>query len=507
MPKQSISKALRIKVSLLLIALLTASLISIFVVESRLLAALVVLVTGLIGIGLTFLFLSPLEKLIFALKNISSGNIGVKVEIHTGDEIEDISNVVNQMVLSVKQIVDKVEEEKAILFAQSSKLNLILSSMDDGIIAVDLHKNILFANIAAQKITGFSLQEMLNKPIDTFIKVFSKKEEILSKMYCPINFSEQPLQPFTSDQSLKLVGKEGRQANILFTGLPISGSLHSNLGCILVLHDLTQENELEQMKLDFVSMASHELRTPLTSIIGYLKVFIDENRTKITAEELNLLEKSLASAQRLYTLVINLLNVNKIERERLVITPEPLDWEATLKKAAEDLQNQAKQKNIILTLIPSPTPIPKVMADPMRIVEVVNNLVSNAINYTKAGGKVTVSTQVTPNEVITTVEDTGIGMSPEAVAKLFTKFFRASSTLDPNYKHGTGLGLYISKSVIDHLKGKIWVESELGKGSKFHFSLPLISSSDNQIFKVSIESHLQNPMITPSPQQAPPTVH
>ncbi len=488
---------LRLKIAVLFILFTLVSLVSSFLLENKLLVGLIILMAGVVGVLLSFVFLGPLEKVFQAIKVISSGNIGTKVEVHTADEIEDISNSVNQMVVSLRQIVDRVEQEKSILSAQSGKLNLILSSIDDGIIAVDLHKNVLFANTAAQRITGFTLPEILNKPVDQLVKIFSKKEEILSKSYCPINFTEQSTQPYTSDQSLKLVGKGGRETNIVFTGLPVAGGLHTNLGCILVLHDLTKENELEQMKLDFVSMASHELRTPLTSIIGYLKVFIDENKTKITADELGLLEKSLASSQRLYTLVINLLNVNKIERERLVITPEPLDWKTTLTKAVEELQNLAKQKSIALTLTPLPDPLPKVMADPMRIVEVINNLVSNAINYTKAGGKIMVYSQVTPNEVVTTIEDTGIGMSPDAVNKLFTKFFRASSTLDPNYKQGTGLGLYISKSVIDHLRGKIWVESELGKGSRFHFSLPIARASDVGVSKVSLESHLQNPLPLP----------
>ncbi|MBI2600794.1 PAS domain S-box protein [Candidatus Daviesbacteria bacterium] len=500
MPNQPLKKSLRLKIAFIIGLVSFLSLIFYNFLDNKLLTSLLIVFSGAGGIFLSFVFLKPLEKLFFTLKVISSGNIGTKAEIHSNDELGDISTALNQMMLSVKQVVDKVEEEKGILSSQTSKLNLILSSITDGIIAVDLHKNVLFANTAAQKITGFTLQEMINRPVDQFMKVFSKREEIMAKNYCPLSFSDQPSSPFTSDQSLKLIGKDSKQTDIILSGLPITGNLQSNLGCILVIHDLTKESELEQMKLDFVSMASHELRTPLTSIIGYLKVFIDENRQKITKEELELLEKSLASAQRLYTLVINLLNVNKIERQRLVISPEPIDWSATLTKAVEDLQNQAKQKSIILSLTLPATPLPKVMADTTRITEVVNNLVSNAVNYTKSGGKVTVYTQTTPNEVITTIEDTGMGIPKEAIPRLFNKFFRAASTLDPNYKQGTGLGLYISKSIIDNLKGKIWVESEIGTGSKFHFSLPIATTSDSLQQKGALEMRMQNYL-------NPPVVH
>ena len=163
----------------------------------------------------------------------------------------------------------------------------------------------------------------------------------------------------------------------------------------------------------------------------------------------------------------------------MTLSKEPVDWQAVLQKSVEDIQNQAKLKNIDLSLVPSSSSLPKILADPLRIPEVVNNLIANAINYTNQGGKISVLTSVTPNEVITTITDNGVGIPKEAISHLFTKFFRVSNQLQKANK-GTGLGLYISKSIVEKLGGKIWVESEVGKGTSFHFTLPIAVSGGTQ---------------------------
>ena len=157
------------------------------------------------------------------------------------------------------------------------------------------------------------------------------------------------------------------------------------------------------------------------------------------------------------------------------VSIEPIDYSLVLQKAIEDLRGQANQKNIVLTLTIPPT-MPKVLADPIRISEVVTNLLVNAINYTNPGGKVMVTTTLSPNEVTTTVSDTGVGIPKEALPHLFNKFFRVSNQTQKMSK-GTGLGLYIAKSIVEKLNGKIWVESEQGVGSKFSFTLPIVTLS------------------------------
>lgn len=417
-----------------------------------------------------FKLLSPLSALLKGADTLSSGNLNFRVDIRSHDELEKLGESFNKLADNLKQSVEKLEQDKDIISGERNKLQAVISSVIDGIIAVDLSKNVVLANKTAQYLTGYTEIQMQGKSIDSLIHLFSTQEEIPVKTYCQIDFGHSSPEAKIFE-SLILVGLNGKKVKINLSVSPISGGIQTNLGCILILHDLTYESELEQMKLDFVSMASHELKTPLTAIIGYLSVFMDENRKTLTKDQSELLDRSLVSAKQLQALVENLLSVNRIEREQMNAAVEPVDLNTILGKAIEDLQNQAKLKNIILNFIRNDT-LPKVLADPVRIGEVINNLVANAINYTTAGGKISVYMKASPNEVTTTVKDTGMGIPPEAIPHLFNKFFRVSNSMQKSNK-GTGLGLYISKSIIQKLNGKIWVESEPGKGSNFHFSLPV----------------------------------
>lgn len=427
---------------------------------------------------LILFILKPLKKILQTTENLKSGNLNSRLDIRSRDEFEEWANSFNSVAAYLQQSLASSEQSQYVTTAEKNRLDVILSSIIDGIIAIDLSKNIVLANKTAERITGYTKDELIGHAVEQFIHIFDGKEEILPKNYCQISFS-QPVDSSSSHDLVTLVGKEGKQTKVKMSTSPVSEGVRSNLGCVLILHDLTQEQELEQMKLDFVSMASHELRTPLTSIVGYLSVFVSENKNKIPKEEMELIDRSLASSQQLLALVGNLLSVNKIEKEQLTLSKEPVDWQIILKKTVEDLQNQAKLKNINLRLSEPVGPLPKVIADPLRINEVVNNLVTNSINYTNPGGSIVISLELTPNEVITTISDNGIGIPKEAISHLFNKFFRVSNQLQKANK-GTGLGLYISKSIVTKLGGKIWVESEVGKGTRFHFSLLIANTNSLQ---------------------------
>lgn len=459
-------KLLSLKIAIVILLAIFTSSFSFFIIPNLVITILVAILTAVLAVTASFWILKPLDILTTGVRILSKGNFNHRFDIRSGDELEDVGNSFNLMADKLTQAFQNLEKDKDLISVEKNELDVVLSSVIDGIIALDFNKNIILLNKAAQNLTGFTKEEASSKPIDQLIHLFSDQEEISSKYYCQENFN----------QPLKLVGKNGQQTKVRLLSSQVLEGVPTKLGCILILHDLSKEEELEQMKFDFVSMASHELKTPLTSIIGYLSVFLNEYKSKLPKEEFDLLNKSLASAQQLLRLVQNLLSVNKIEKEQLSVSLEPLDYYLILSKAVEDLRSQANLKNIVLTLIPPSSPLPKVVADPLRIGEVITNLVANAINYTGAGGKVQVFTQTFPNEIITSVSDTGVGIPKEAIPHLFNKFFRVSNQLQKADK-GTGLGLYIAKSIIEKLHGKIWVESEPGKGSKFCFTLPILTQS------------------------------
>lgn len=462
--KPPIRKTLRLKIALVIIfSSLFPYILGFFIQPNSLYFFVAAALSTVTAITFLFLTLNPLNLLVKGTGVFAGGNLNYRVNIKTGDEFEDIGNSFNMMAVQLSRIIQQVSDEKTVAISEMNKFDEILSSIIDGIIGLDFNRNIVFLNRASEQLTGFTETEVLNRPIDQIIHLFSDQEEIMPKTYCQESFNK----------TAKLVGKDGRQNKVSITTTQVNTNVQSNLNCILIIHDLSKEEALEQMKLDFVSMASHELKTPLTSVINYLSVFLDENKDKIPAENLDLLNKAFASAQQLKTLIQNLLNVNKIEKDQLSVSPEPIDYLPLLTKAVEDLRSQATKKDIVLTIVPPTGMLPKVLADPIRINEVITNLISNAINYTNPNGKVTVALKLSPYEITTVIADDGIGIPQAEIPHLFGKFFRVSNKSQQANK-GTGLGLYISKSIVEKLHGKIWVESKLGKGSRFFFTLPLI---------------------------------
>jgi signal transduction histidine kinase len=200
----------------------------------------------------------------------------------------------------------------------------------------------------------------------------------------------------------------------------------------------------------------------------------EEVGKNLREEQASFLDKAFISSTQLAALVENLLSVSRIERGSLQIQTQTTAWEPIIEEAYNNFQTQAKERKVSLTYNKPKEKLPLVLVDKFRISEVISNLISNALNYTPAGGAVEVNLEHKGDEVITSVTDSGQGIPAQAIPKLFTKFFRVSGVLEQGSK-GTGLGLYISKSIVDMHKGRIWVESEIGKGSKFSFTVPVSS--------------------------------
>lgn len=357
---------------------------------------------------------------------------------------------------SLRETIEKLTQDLNSTTIQNQKLITLLNSLPDAILIVDAQRKIIFSNSAVINLIGLSDQEIKNKPIDQIIQIYDGENALTFLHYCPgTNFNKQ---------SLKIKGKKEAVVNLL--------SIPTNFGCVIIMHDISKDTRLEEMKFDFVSMAAHELRTPLTSIKGYLSVFISENKDKLPADAIKLLDQAEAATEQLNTLVENLLSVSRIERGVLNVNLDAIDWELFLQESIKTFQDQAKQKELELSLNPPVAPLPKVKVDKIRIQEVLNNLISNAIKYTDPGGKITIWSEIKGTELITNVEDSGKGIPIEAQDQLFGKFFRVSGPMQGGAK-GTGLGLYITKSLVEMHHGKIWVKSTLGKGSTFSFSLPI----------------------------------
>ena len=457
-----------------------------FILATLLIAAII------FGFGVYFInfFISPLKRLLESLPIFIKGELDHRLNIHTGDEIEVLANALNELAKKISGHVEGANNTQTAASSTLNKAEIILSSIQDGIIVLDLNKKVFLANSSAEKLTGWNKDEMLGKSIDELIKLTDNLNQVLlAENYVVVDTGQgEESKVFGEGSYLNLLGKGNVKTYVKLTSTPISSAIHSDLGSILILKDTSKQKEFESMQLDFVSMSSHELRTPLTSIKGYLSVFIDENKSKLNAEQKDFMDRMMISVQQLSSLVDNLLNVSKVERGALTTNLQEVDWTSILQQTVKDNQLQAEQKNISLTLELPKKDLPKINVDPVRIQEVLNNLLNNAIAYTQEGGKIVVSSEVKDDNVLTSITDNGKGIPQDALPHLFTKFFRVQGALDQSSNSkGTGLGLFLSKSIIDMHGGKIWAESPgPGKGSTFFFSIS--SSKKSAPAKVELKS-------------------
>jgi len=243
----------------------------------------------------------------------------------------------------------------------------------------------------------------------------------------------------------------------------------NGIAALVTFQDLTKSHQLEEMKIDFVALAAHELRTPLTEIKGYLDILKTEAKG-LTKAQKQFLGQAIVSAGQLGDLMHNLLNVSRIEHGEISYQPEIIDYRELLIDATDALQDRATQQNRLLTLTVPKQPLP-IQADPSALREVIDNLVANAITHTRASsGAITITVTVHRTNIETAVTDNGTGIPSHAIPHLFTKFYRVDELKSTT--RGTGLGLYICKSIMDAHGGSIAVESVPGEGSTFTFVLP-----------------------------------
>lgn len=352
-------------------------------------------------------------------------------------------------------------------------LEAVFDGIDEIVIVVNLNKQIVFVNQLALNLLKSSKEQTFMKPLGQSIKVLVEGKEIPDSIYCPLR-TDGFVGNLFEKKDLEILGVTTSPSKSSFNLCvkQIKGGGQLGIGAILLIQDNTLEKQLEAMKLDFVSMAAHELRTPLTSLKGYLSVFIKEGEGKFTSDQQMFLNRMTISTQTLMSLIENLLNVSRVERGAMTIYKEQVDWTKAVSMIVDDYKLRAREKNISLEFLHSTQPIPHLLVDKLRINEVLYNLIANAINYTEAGGSIQVWIDSDGEWVTTHVKDSGAGIPKDSIPNLFTKFFRVTGNLEQGSK-GTGLGLYIAKSIIDMHKGRIWVNSEVGRGSVFSFSIPI----------------------------------
>jgi signal transduction histidine kinase len=275
--------------------------------------------------------------------------------------------------------------------------------------------------------------------------------------------------PQTGSGAPDPVAESPRPRRLHIFSTPVNDETGQPMGEVRVVHDVTREREIEEMKDEFFSTISHDLRTPLFSIQGFVRLILDgEVPDEETQREfLGIIGRQ---AEQLAQLVNNLLNISRLESGKLEMERVPVQLLDVLEQTASKLRGMARAEDITLEA-DLPSSLPPVTGDPGWLEQVVTNLVGNAIKFTAEGGRVRIGARGSDSEVLVEVSDTGIGIPNDALDRVFDKFYQVPDAGDEEYE-GTGLGLHIAKQIVELHDGRIWAESTLGQGSTFRFTLP-----------------------------------
>lgn len=390
----------------------------------------------------------PLQSLKEGIQEISRKNYQYRIHLERKDEFGEMADAFNNMAGRLEYFENS--NLNKILF-EKARAEAVINSLKDASIGIDKNQHILFANNHALQLLGMQSADMVGQPV-TAIKQRNDLFRFLVE--------EKSNLPF------KIV-LDGRENYFTKEMIDIEDSEAGSK--LIVVRNITSFKELDVAKTNFIATISHELKTPLASSDLSLKLLNDERIGQLSAEQKELLEQLRQDNQRMLRILSELLNMSQVEAGKIQLNISAVDPQTMIGTALALVVNRAREKNISI-VHNSEALLPMVMADAEKTGWVLNNFLTNAINYSSAGSTITVRASHSAKEVSISVADQGPGIAPEYHSKVFERFFKV-----PGSKAGgTGLGLAISKDFIEAQQGTIWIKSNPGEGSEFGFSLPTV---------------------------------
>lgn len=352
-----------------------------------------------------------------------------------------------------------------------SKNEAILTSIGDGLVVVDKEGKISYINKSFEEMLGWKAQEIIGKSMVEVVPRedingigVSFKERILTQVLAGQKFVADLTNPFYYIRK----DKSRFPASSIVAPVILNKKI---VGAVEVFRDITKEKEIDKAKTEFVSLASHQLRTPLSTVNWYSEMLLTGDVGEVTSEQKKYLEEIYNGNQRMIDLVNTLLDVSRIELGTFVVESKPTDIVMLAHSVIDEQKVQVAEKNIRL-FSSFEHVVPLVQADPKLLRMVLQNLLSNAVKYTPDGGKIELSLSLDIDKnVALKISDTGYGIPKNQQDKIFTKLFRADNVIGKDTE-GTGLGLYIAKSIVEQSGGKLWFESIENKGTTFYATLP-----------------------------------
>jgi PAS domain S-box-containing protein len=417
--------------------------------------------SALLAAVLAYLFARQLTRPIFSLTqaakdvHLESGAFPQPVVVKTGDELQELAETFNAM---TQQLHSYTELQVERLLTEKTKTEAIVFSIDDGLIMINHEGLIEFINHRARQILDITVeyQSLLKKPLWDFIP----HSDVMDVLW---DIAHNPQRGEARELDLS---STGYRRVFSVTSEVVRTARGDDIGIVITLHDVTLEKEIEQMKDDFLHSITHDLRNPMASIRGFLKFLLDGMGGPVTDQQRKMLETMDRASLRLLGMINDILDVAKLESGKMELNLAETDLRDTAKHVLELMQAQAAKKKIDL-IVDAPADLPAVAVDPLLVERLFTNLVGNAIKFTPEGGRITVELRDEPGRVYGAVVDTGEGIHPDHVGRVFEKFQQVPG----QRKGGTGLGLTICKFIVESHKGNIGLESEVGKGSRFFFTL------------------------------------
>jgi PAS domain S-box-containing protein len=417
-----------------------------------------VLLAALIAVGISLLaafalsrrIANPLRGIRGLVAQMARGDFSRRISIDEPTEVRDLAQSFNSLADSLQITLGELEREQA-------RLRGILASVAEGIIAVDTEGKIALVNPQATELLGLDEQQVAGAAVrslplpENVTRLFV--ECLATSQLCSAEFElEHPRRQLAVDVAPVRSGEEG------------------GWGGVAVLRDVTADRRLDQMRRQFISDASHEIKTPLTAIGGFAAAIADGTATT-PEERVRSAAFIVREVQRLTRLVNELLNLSRIESGAAKLELESVELPELLQAVVEAFGKQASDKDVRVEL-DLPPDLPRVRADADRIYQVMVNLLSNAVRFGRAGSEVAVSASPEDGFVRISVRDSGPGIAPGQLSRIWERFHRADSSRS-RQDGGTGLGLAIVRSIVEAHGGSVSAESEVGKGSTFSFTVPV----------------------------------
>jgi NtrC-family two-component system sensor histidine kinase KinB len=413
----------------------------------------------LLSVWLSRRITAPVRRLTALTNEVAEGNLDVYIAPPSQDEIGQLALSFDAMVRRLKQYRDM---DVARLVAERTKADAVIAVIGDGIITFDAEYRITSANTAALAALGLSREKTIGRH---FLEVLNDE-----RMFEQLRSThERGGTPAGADQELAVERGE-RTFHYRYAFTPIVTDDGRSLGVVLFLQDISKFRELDRLRTEFVLTASHELKTPLTALTMAVRLLeelpLDERGRELVAT-------AREETDRLRATVYELLDLSRIESGRVEMRPQSVDLTLLFERARAAVAAPAEARAVAVATS-APADLPAVRADPERILLVLVNLLGNAVRHSPAGGTVTVSARCVGARVFTTVADEGPGIPAEVQSRVFEPFYRVEGE---EARGGSGLGLAIAREIVRAHDGTIWVESELGRGSRFTFALPVAEAT------------------------------